>query len=294
MDLKMNNTCFLAIDAGGTYLKGALFSVEGTLLEYSYISVPVNSRGEIAEIKASYQEIVMNEVKLSLSLGLQVKGIGICIPGPFDYAEGVCKMKHKYASIYGIPLRPWFEELISGIEITFVHDSEAFLRGAIRLGQLDYHMVGGVIIGTGLGFAISQNNIVLRNQAGGPKISIFQMHYRNGVAEDYVSKRGIINRYHELSSQIGIRDVLEIADAAKSGDEAAISVFQETGLHLAAILRDIVEENEMECLFLGGAISKSAELFLPQLKEGLSGIPSLKIIKKVEHIDNAPLYGIFS
>ena len=50
----------------------------------------------------------------------------------------------------------------------------------------------------------------------------------------------------------------------------------------------------MECLFLGGAISKSAELFLPQLKEGLLGIQSLKLIKKAEDIDNVPLYGVVS
>jgi glucokinase len=294
MVLRMNNICFLAIDAGGTYLKGALFSIKGTLLEDSFASVPVNSMGEIAEIKASYQELVIKEVKLALGMGLEIKGIGICIPGPFDYTEGVCKMKHKYASIYGIPLRPWFEELISGITVSFVHDSEAFLKGAIRLDQLHYDMVGGVIIGTGLGFAISQGNNVLRNQAGGPKISIFQMHYGKGVAEDYVSKRGIINRYHEQSAQIGSRDVHQIADAAKNGEVAAIRVFQETGVHLASILYDIMKENEIECLYLGGAISKSAELFLPQLKEGLTGIPSLKLIKKVEDIDNAPLYGIFS
>ena len=39
----MNNTCFLAVDAGGTYLKGALFLEKGTLLENSFISVPVDS-----------------------------------------------------------------------------------------------------------------------------------------------------------------------------------------------------------------------------------------------------------
>lgn len=290
----MNKACFLAIDAGGTYLKGALFSEKGTLLEDSFISVPVNSMGETAEIKTSYQELVIKQIKLSLSMGFEIKGIGICIPGPFDYAEGICKMKHKYASIYGIPLRPWFEELISGITVTFVHDSEAFLRGAIKLHKSNYHMVGGVMIGTGLGFAISRDNKVLRNQTGGPKISIYQMHYRNGVAEDYVSKRGIINRYHELTSSMDSRDVYQIAIAAKNGESAAIQVFQETGMHLAAILYDIITDNDIECLCLGGAISKSAELFLPQLNEGLSGISSLKYIKRVEDIDNAPLYGIFS
>ena len=290
----MNNTCFLAIDAGGTYLKGALFLEKGTLLESSFLSVPVDSMGEAAEIKASYQELAKKQREQALGEGLEIGGIGICIPGPFDYAEGICRMRHKYASIYGIPLRPWFEEVLGGIEVTFLHDSEAFLKGAIRLSGLNYNRACGVIIGTGLGFAVSQNQVVLRNLAGGPKISIFQMHYKDGTAEDYVSKRGIIRRYQELNGETRRREVLEIANAARNGEAAAIRVFRETGTHLAAILHDIIGENEMECLFLGGAISKSAELFLPQLKEGLLGIPSLKLIKKAEDIDNVPLYGVFS
>ncbi len=290
----MNNTCFLAIDAGGTYLKGALFLEKGTLLESSFLSVPVDSMGEAAEIKASYQELAKKQREQALGEGLEIGGIGICIPGPFDYAEGICRMRHKYASIYGIPLRPWFEEVLGGIEVTFLHDSEAFLKGAIRLSGLNYNRSCGVIIGTGLGFAVSQNQVVLRNLAGGPKISIFQMHYKDGTAEDYVSKRGIIRRYQELNGETRRREVLEIANAARNGEAAAIRVFRETGTHLAAILHDIIGENEMECLFLGGAISKSAELFLPQLKEGLLGIPSLKLIKKAEDIDNVPLYGVFS
>ena len=289
----MNNTCFLAVDAGGTYLKGALFLEEGTLLKNSFISVPVDSMGEAAGIKASYQELAVKQKGQALKEGLEIKGIGICIPGPFDYAEGICKMKHKYASIYGIPMRPWFEEVLGHITVTFLHDSEAFLKGAIKLSGLNYGRVCGVIIGTGLGFAVSQNQVVLRNLTGGPKISIYQMHYKNGIAEDYVSKRGIIKRYQELGGKQG-REVLDIANAANSGEAAAIQVFHETGTHLAAILYEIIRDNEMECLFLGGAISKSAELFLPQLKQGLLGIPSLKLIKKAEDIDNVPLYGVVS
>lgn len=290
----MNNTCFLAVDAGGTYLKGALFLEKGTLLDNSFISVPVDSMGEATGIKASYQELAVKQKRHALKEGLEIKGIGVCIPGPFDYAEGICKMKHKYASIYGIPMRPWFEEVLGNIMVTFIHDSEAFLKGAIKLSGLNYSRVCGVIIGTGLGFAVSQNQVVLRNPVGGPKISIYQMHYKNGFAEDYVSKRGIIKRYQELDGNLRRGEVLDIANAARSGEAAAIQVFQETGTHLAAILHEIIRDNEMECLFLGGAISKSAELFLPQLKEGLLGIQSLKLIKKAENIDNVPLYGVVS
>jgi len=82
----MNNTCFLAVDAGGTYLKGALFLEEGTLLKNSFVSVPVDSMGEAAEIKASYQELAVKQKRQALKEELEIKGIGICIPGPFDYA----------------------------------------------------------------------------------------------------------------------------------------------------------------------------------------------------------------
>lgn len=290
----MNNTCFLAIDAGGTFLKGALFSGKGTLLKESFLSVPVDSQGELEKIRTSYQALVLQEINQSYRMGLEIKGIGICIPGPFDYREGICRMSHKYPAIYGIPLRPWFDELLAGIKVTFLHDSEAFLKGAIRQDQVHYHMAAGVIIGTGLGFAVAQDSRILRNSSGGPRISIFQKQYLDEMAEEYVSKRGIIKRYQMLCSPSGSKEVCEIAEAAKDGEAAAVQAFQETGTHLAAILYDVIKENDLECLYLGGAISKSAELFLPGLREGLAGLPGLKAIKKAEDIDNAPLYGIFS
>ncbi|GEM_PF-150424 len=324
----MNRLCFLAIDAGGTYLKGALFPEKGTLIKNSFIKIPVNSMGNMADIKKAYQKAAKEESRYASLIGMTIKGIGICIPGPFDYKEGICKMRHKYTSIYGIPMRPWFEEILGGITVNFLHDSEAFLKGAIYQSKSDYNPVCGVILGTGLGFAIAKDNKVIRNPSGGPGISIFQKQYKEGTAEDYVSKRGIIKRYRELeermagrkagvdngstragSSNAGVdnrndgtgssytgldkEEVLDIAIAAKNGEAAAVRVFKETGAHLAAILYDIIRDNEVECLFLGGAISKSAELFLPSLKEGLSGTP-LKFIQKAEDIDNAPLYGTVS
>ncbi len=290
----MIKSCILAIDAGGTYLKSALFLEDGMIQENSFVKVPVNSAGTLTEIKDSYQGLVKKALKIAFKEKLDIKSIGICIPGPFDYMEGVCRMKHKYAAIYGIPIGPWLNELIGFIPITFIHDSEAFLKGAIYQSGLNFKKVCGVTIGTGLGFAIAENNIIQRNSSGGPKISIYHMLYQESVAEDYVSKRGIINRYQELRSEEIEIEVYNIANAARSGETIAIQVFQEMGVHLAAILHDIIEQNEMECLFLSGAISKSAELFLPQLREGLIDIPSLKLIQKVEDIDNAPLYGIFS
>ncbi len=331
----MNKPCFLAIDAGGTYLKGALFLERAILIENSFIKIPVNSMGNRREIKKSYQSVAKEESRYASLMGLTIRGIGICIPGPFDYKEGICKMRHKYASIYGIPLRPWFEEILGGTTVNFLHDSEAFLKGAIYQSKSDYNPVCGVILGTGLGFAIAKDNKVIRNPSGGPGISIFQKQYKEGTAEDYVSKRGILKRYRELEVKMAGKnagadsgnagadtgnagtggknagadtgnagtggsysgtnkeEVLDIAIAAKNGDAAAIQVFNETGAHLAAILYDIIRDNEVEGLFLGGAISKSAELFLPSLKEGLCGTP-LKFIQKAEDIDNAPLYGTIS
>ncbi len=85
-----------------------------------------------------------------------------------------------------------------------------------------------VTLGTGLGFAISENGKVLCNELGGPFLSIFKLPYGDGILEDYTSKRGVLKIYKELSGKAdvdGIK-VAQIGDWANDGDEVSIRDIQ--------------------------------------------------------------------
>lgn len=291
----MNSPCnaVLAIDAGGSFLKAALVRPGPMMVENTFIKIPIASDGSLKDIREAYVRLACSGARKASEMGLVLSGVGVCIPGPFDYAGGICMMRHKYAAIYGIPMRPWFEKGVGPLPIRFLHDSTAFILGATCTGRYTaFRRIGAVIIGTGLGFASMFDSRVFSNPDGGPGISIFQRPYRESTAEEYVSRRAILSHYKKLCPDAATSaDVSDIANLARSGQPEAVEVFNALGFHLSEILHDILWENRFECLLLGGAISKSADLFLPALQQGLSDLPTLACIEPAEDIDNAPLLG---
>lgn len=288
--MKNFNSCILSVDGGGTSLKAA-FVYKNDVIKDSFFSVPVHSGGTEEEIREAFRELGHNAKLTEEKLQVKASECAFCIPGPFDYENGRFLMHHKYEAVFGKSLKPWlFNGIGRELPVCFLHDSTAFLLGACAgLSPLP-ERVCGVIIGTGLGFASMIDGHILKNASGGPGISIFGRPYLEGTAEDYVSKRGILHRYRELSS-LSRRDteVKDIADLARSGKKEAQQAFMEMGIHLSAILLPILKEYGFQLLFLGGAISKSADLFLPALKEGLSSV-SIEI-RTVSDSDYVPLRG---
>jgi len=293
MSMSKENNCYLAIDAGGSNLKSALIQSNGNIIKDSFNRAPIDSNGTLEYIRDAYIQLVEMGVDKANAYSLNLAGVGIATPGPFNYDDGCCLMKHKFKSIYGVPIRPWIEKATGKIPIHFVHDSTAFILGAVQGGKYSrFKRIAGVIIGTGLGFASMFKSVVFTNTKGGPGISIYTLPYRDKTAEDYVSRRAIINSYRDkMPDADDTIDVIDISRLARAGQTEAIEVFVDMGSNLAEILYGVIKENSFECLLLGGAISKSADLFLPTLKQDLENIPSLSLIEPVSDIDNAPLLG---
>ncbi len=286
----MSEPCVLAVDAGGTSLKAALAQPGGRIVPDSFLQVPVDSRGSAEEIAGAYSALARDAGKLAGKLGLEIVRASVCIPGPFDYAGGISLMKHKYQSVFGVPLRPWFIKTLGNIPVTFLHDSTAFLLGAVKAEELARHRrICGVIIGTGLGFASMYDGQMNLNPQGGPGISIFARPFGAGTAEDYVSRRAIERAYSKKHPQRAVPSVKDIAGLAMAGDPVAADCFKDMGRRLGQVLRDIIEKEQFTLVLLGGAISKSSELFIPQLRDALPGLNAE--IRPAGDIDLAPLLG---
>lgn len=293
-----SDSCILAVDAGGTSLKAALFPSKtdrnlSGLSEATFFSVDVRSEGSREEILASYRTLGQKGALLAAKHHSVIERAAVCIPGPFDYKKGCSLMSHKYKAVHQVPLGP---EILKGARgsfpITFLHDSTAFLLGAVQELPQREPTVCGVIIGTGLGFACMIDGAVQENPSGGPGISIYARPYLDGTAEDYVSKRGILCRYLEeagIPNHQPVPTVAQIADMARRGDAAARKAFADTGLHLGQILLPVLREHPFRTVLLGGAISKSADLFLPQLNQVLSEVQA--VAYQAVNIDQAPLSG---
>lgn len=284
------DACVLAVDAGGTFLKAVLMRKNCTAVEGSFIRTAVDSQGSADTIRTAYTQLAALGCQKAKALGLTLSAIGICIPGPFNYKGGYSLMTHKYAAIKEMPMRPWLKDGAGELPVIFLHDANAFLLGASR--GVESRRIAGVTIGTGLGFAVMINGDLLKDERGGPGISIFSRPFKESTSEGYVSRKALLARYRELCgySTDGL-DLYDIGLLAEKGEKNAVLLHREMGQNLAAILHDILLENEIECLLLGGAVSKSAPLFLPQLRDGLSDLPLLETVRPAKDIDIAPLMG---
>ncbi len=278
----------LAIDAGGTYLKACLFDGGAPLTETA-ASFAVDSSGELEPIRQAYRAMLGEMRARADALELEIVGVAVDTPGPFDYRNGVSLMKHKYTAMYGVPLRPWYREVLGDVEVRFLHDSHAFILGALEQAPKSRN-IAGIMLGTGLGFALMNDGRALITEAGSPQVSIYARPFRGGIAEDIISAGGIVNAYAKKTGTL-LGGAKAVADRAEAGDADALAVHTELGEAIGELIHDIIAEQGSEVLFLGGQISRSFELFAYPLEKALSDIPSLRSIRPVRDIELVHLRG---
>lgn len=299
----------IALDVGGTSLNSALINEKGLLLEGSLQKTPINSKGSAEEIMGTFVDALGSAFKMAQAKDLEVLGIGMGMPGPFDYEQGISLIRglDKYEAIYGLNLKHEFRKRLNlkeNFPILLENDTWVFLRGEAWQGAgKDCFRLVGLTLGTGLGSAFMINGQIVvegpgmrkRNDGGrweGDYPSwLGGLPYDNGILEEKVSRRGMLLRYKELAKREtpGV-DVREIAEMAKKGDRASLRLFIEAGSILGRTILPNVLEFKADCLVLGGRISKSFSLFEKSLKKELKSLPGLKITQ-AKNIDTAALYG---
>lgn len=289
---------YLIIDAGGTYLKSAVLNRTGEILMDSGYITKSFSKSSKEKIIQAFYETVTHGLNCIERMGMILGGIGIAFPGPFDYENGIPLMEHKFMRIHGVNL----QEVICRIPgvspdvaIKFMHDANAVLAGELWKGKAVGHDNAAVVtLGTGLGFAFSQNGVIQCSSLGSPMVTIYRLPYGQGILEDYVSQRGFLQIYQKITgkTESGKIKVSDIGNWACKGDLHSIQTFRIVGKILAESLEKILIERNIQCLLLGGQISRSFHYMEESLKQGLKEVKCLRKISVVESIDNAALFGV--
>lgn len=271
----------LLLDVGGTFIKRS----DGR-------EIPIDSNGSREEISRALSESV-GDFSASAKPG---DGIAVAIPGPFDFHSGKFLMKHKFASVYGELFRD-LADVPDCVELRFTHDVNAMLRGEMAYGNgKGFNRVALIALGTGLGFSMSIDGEILCNEFGSPKVSIFNLPYKDGVLEDHASKRGFLSTYERLLGK-KIPEALTVKDLsvkAAEGDKAALGTYVEVASVISDAIAPILAERSVECLLFGGQISHGFTLMEDTLKSKLSEVKSLKKISTISDFDNATFNGLKS
>ncbi|MBR3074138.1 MAG: ROK family protein [Bacteroidales bacterium] len=245
------DTRMILLDVGGTFIK----CDDGR-------QVPIVSGGSKQEIADALRQAVGDTAVLGR--------IGVAIPGPFDYRNGIFLMKHKFASVFGEDFRD-IAGIPGTVEIKYEHDVTAVLRGAVRMMDLHDSNCALVTLGTGLGYACALHGEVQYDPSGSPSRSLWNQPWENGILEDILSGRGIRSAYAGKTGDCG-QTAYTVAKLAYDGAAAAIETYREAGEVLGQALAHEVKELGLDTLLMGGQISKSLSLMLEPLQADLPGV----------------------
>jgi len=302
----------LLLDIGGTFIKGGIASSDEVLDEDSFFSTLIDSSGSKEDIAKALTEAVGRGYDYASKAGIRIGGIGIAIPGPFDYDNGIPLMKHKFASVFGLPMKDIIRSggiVPEDVPIMFMHDVASMLSGEMSHGNgMGYKNIALISLGTGLGFTYCINGEIQYSPTKSPLIPIYNLPYRDGILEDYVSKRGFLKNYSIITGKPAPEGltVKELGKMAEEGDVKAVETFSMVGDIIANSISPILRKYGIECLLLGGQISKSFKYMGKSLSRLLPsqsadvkdidgiGVPTLEKVAPAAHIGEATFYGLCS
>jgi glucokinase len=275
----------LVFDVGGSHIAVAAFNSRDMSVRH-FQELPVKPGGSLETFLEAF-ELLSKKV---LPEGISPSAVAIAIPNPFNYAEGVSYMKHKYQYLYGIDLRQRLSRRLqcAPTQIHFLNDAAAFLIGEIHTGAaVDVDRVVGITLGTGVGSAFAvHGEIVVSSRGVPPGGEIWNLPYGTATVENFLSSFAIQELYER---ETGVRaEVREIASAGAKQPEAGLT-FEQYGKRLGEILRHTCLAFNPQRIILGGGISGAAAHFLPFAQKELAD-PDIQL-RTAKLGDHAALIG---
>ena len=260
----------LCADVGGTQIKTGLLDAAGRPAS------PIRR----ADARAALPRQQLLDHMAACLLAAQdappgsVQGVRLAMPGPFDYAAGICRIEGlgKYGALYNADLRAELGSRLApalgaaAADIRFQNDVAAFALGELRFGCARGTGRGlFVCIGTGCGSAFSLGDGLAPEGTPGMPAGgyLYPLPLRGLRVDDWLSRRGL----QRLSRQtLGEElDGLPLAQRARAGDAGALAVWQQFGALLAEALTPALDAYRPQLCCLGGQVTASGALFLEPL-----------------------------
>lgn len=261
----MKKSIAIGSDIGGSHITCAAIDLaSGKILRDTISEREVDNQAPAGDIIGVWADALSGALK---KVPVEnVKGIGFAMPGPFDYVKGICYIKGvaKYENLYGINVQEAIGEALKvpgDFLIRFMNDASSFAVGEAWAGSATNERKSlSITLGTGFGSAFISDRIPIVDGPLVPKIGcVYHLPYREGIADDYFSTRGLLGRYKKISGK-DLKGVKELAELAAS-DNSVMELFADFGDNLAIFLAPWLTGFEAEILVIGGNISHAYNLF---------------------------------
>ena len=260
---------YIGIDLGGTNVRAAVITEEGEVL--SQIKSPSYAQEGRERVLANIKEIVRQ-----LDGWQECAGIGVGVPGPCDQKTGSMTLSTNLPGFAGYPFAQ---------DLTEEFGMPAYIENDANVAGLAEALVGAgkglpvveyVTISTGIGGALIINGKVISGKHGfaGEIANIIIDRSRKkinylaaGAVENEASGTAITRKGREMMPELNILHAGQVFDLAEAGNEEAVQIVNQVVGDLAQMFATIAAVVDPDIFVLGGGLMKSADKFLPKLKE---------------------------
>ena len=304
----MEDKKIIGIDLGGTSVKFAVVSTEGSLLNQWSIPTDISDHG--SHITPSIIGSVLSFMNEHGYTSKDFIGIGMGSPGTVDRHAGTVIGAY---NLNWDQLQPVREQIETATGIPFFIDNDANVAALgeqwIGAGHNEPNVVF-VTLGTGVGGGVIMNNQLLHGAKGAAgeigHMTVDRKGYactcgKLGCLETVASATGVVRVARDradtypdsspLKDQIKAGDLVDtkrIMDAAKEGDAFAVSVVDEVSDYLGLACGNIANLLNPSTIVIGGGVSKAGEFLADKIRERFK-LYAFPTIREDTHIRIAEL-----
>lgn len=258
----------IGVDLGGTNLRGAVVTREGTILE------KISGSTDLKEGRdAVIGDMVDSINKLKQTCGEGLRGVGIGVPGFIRMKEGIIAGSNNMPGFDGFPVRDEIERLL-GIPIFLENDANAAALGEKWIGagrEVDDLVL--LTLGTGIGGGIVADGTILHGYLGMAGELGHMTVIPNGNPCG-CGNFGCLEKHASATAIVAMARLLSIGDnltsegvyrLAIAGNERAKMIFQMMGQALGIALGNLINIFNFPLYLLSGGVLGAWDEFAPAM-----------------------------
>ena len=266
---------YLCVDGGGTFVKHAVITEDGTILSQSKYDTPCDDL-----------ELFLTRIKDLYDAEEDIAGIALSMPGVIDIDRG---FMHNAGAIHccaGTSLCDLVSEKCGGVNVSVENDGKAAARAEMISGALK-DCNSGVVVGLGTGIAgtvFIDRKIIRGSHLFGGEFSL-QYRHSDKVFKaantperdldgqyfcDLCTPGGIVKGYAALSGKEGLtsKDCPYVFERMEQGDEDAYQAVLSAARDLAMMIFNIQCTVDPEAFAIGGGLS-AQDSFVRMVQEAV-------------------------
>jgi glucokinase len=266
--------CVVALDVGGTTIKGAVVDHDAAVL--SRLRRPTPPRDTAPDEVLAAVLATVDTLAAAAPPGARVRAVGLAVTGIVDERRGIA-VHSENVGWRDVPVRSLVEQA-TGLPVGFGHDVRAGALAEWRLGagrgleDLVFVPVGaGVSAGV-----IVQGRLVTGGGNAGEIGHVDVGHGERcacggrGCVEAVASAAAVARRYTAMTGQ-PVAGAREVAERMVAGDPAARQVWADATRALALALAWTTAVLAPQAIVLGGGLARSGDLLLDPVRHALAG-----------------------